>query len=96
METALLEVGDPMPPDALGVMRRLENLAPRAKAAGLEEPLERLERAVKAAKEECAAQDSFFRITDAFFETDEASKDNFQARFGRTRTGRYVCEHIWK
>ncbi len=96
VEAALLELGNFLPPDALGVACRLEDLAPRARAAGLEEPLERLERAVAAVEAERVAQDAFFAVTDTFLETDEASKKEFQARFGSTRTGTYIREHVWK
>jgi len=96
METALLELGGPLPSDALGVTRRLADLAPRARAAGLVKPLDRLEKAVRESEEECAAQKSFLGITDASLEADAASRKVFQNRFGETRTARYVSSHLWR
>ncbi|MHC4164655.1 MAG: S41 family peptidase [Planctomycetota bacterium] len=97
METALLKLErDLGPVDALGVSRRLETLAPRAKAAGVKGALTRLTKTVKSAKAEIAAQTAFLGITDASFQAGDADKKRFLAKHKKSAIARFAKERLWR
>jgi len=96
MEIALLELDEAGPCDALGAGARLDELARLAKAAGIKGLLSRLEKTVKKLGKEAAAQEAFIEITGPGFESDEASRKDFFKQHGKTKTGRYIKEHLWK
>lgn len=96
MESALLNLEDCEVPDALGATRRLEMLTPLAKAAGMKGPLGRMAKAVKGFKTEAQAQEALLEMRDPFGEADEADRKAYLKKYGKTRTGRFLAEHVWK
>jgi hypothetical protein len=97
MELALLKIEEDLrPADALGVSRRLETLAPRAKAAGVKGPLTRLTKAVKAAKAEIAAQKAFLEMTDETFQASDADKKRFLSKHKKSAIARYAKDELWR
>ena len=97
VETALLKLEKDLGPvDALGVSRRLETLAPRAKAAGVKGALTRLTKAVASAKAEIAAQKAFLEMTDASFQASDADKKRFLASHKKSAIARFAQDRLWR
>jgi hypothetical protein len=96
IETALLAHEDLPLPDALGAEGRLEEVAPRARAAGLGEPLARLEKAVRGAKAEAEAQAALLEALDAEFHATDAARKSFLSRHGKSRTGRFAAGRLFR
>jgi hypothetical protein len=95
IELAMLRVENDLPPDALGATRRFPRLSARAKAAGLAPEASSLEKAVKAAKAEAAAQEALLALSDLHSATDAAARKAWLAKHGKTTTGRFVRERFW-
>lgn len=103
MEAQLLGEDGIQVGDAVGATRRLEGLLGRGKAAGLKGEVSRLQKVVKAQKNEAAAQEALLELLDQTFaagveleQLDARKQKAFLSRFGKTRTGRFAKEHLWK
>lgn len=83
-------------PDALGASRRLPGLTARAKTAGLGAQAAELDKAVKVAKAEVAAQEALLALPDPKFSATPEQRKAFLAKHGSTKTGRFVRESLWK
>jgi hypothetical protein len=96
LEAAALALDDEMLPDWIGVSKRLPRLAARAKAAGLADGAAKIDKLVKAAKGEVAAQEALLALPDPKFTVDDAAKKAWLAKHGATKTGRWVKEHVFQ
>lgn len=91
LERAALAEAD-VAPDLLGAERRLPRLLARAKGSGLASEAAALEKAIKAAPAEGAAQAALLALLDADFAAPEAAQKAFLAKHGTTRVGRFAKE----
>lgn len=88
-----------LPPDWIGAARRLPGLLARAKAAGIAAKAAPLEKLVKAAKAEIAAQQALLDLhadPDPAAINDAARRKEWLAKHGATRTGAWVKGKLWK
>jgi hypothetical protein len=87
------------PPDWIGAARRLPGLQARAKAAAMAAKAAPLEKAVKGAKAEIAAQQALLdlhRDPDPGAPTDPARRKEWLQKHATTRTGAWVKAALWK
>ena len=90
---------DALPPDWVGAARRLPGLLARAKAAGLTAKAAPLDKAVKGAKGEVAAQQALLDLhadPEATAPSDPARRKEWLQKHGATRTGAWVKGTLWK
>jgi len=98
MERAALDLDEPATaPDWLGAARRLPKLLARAKRAGpgAATAAAALEKSVKAAKAESAAQEALLAALGPDFTLDDKAEKAFLAKHGGTKTGKFV-KALWK
>jgi hypothetical protein len=87
---ALAAASDERPPDALGLARRLPRLLARARASGFIDKATALEAASKRLAPEAAAQEALLRALDDSFNFSDKSREAFFAKYGTTRTAKFV------
>ncbi len=88
-----------LPPDWVGVARRLPRLLTRAKGMGLAAKTAPLEKLVKGAAKEAAAQQALLdldALPDSKAPDDPARRKEWLAKHGATRTGAWVKATLWK
>jgi len=95
IEIALLSASEHPLPDVLGASRRLEELAPRARSAGLETLAGKLAKALKSLAAEARAQEALVALAGAGFDATPDEREAFLARHRKTRTGRFAEEVLW-
>jgi C-terminal processing protease CtpA/Prc len=95
-ERELVRLADVGPPDVRGARARLVELAPQAKAAGMDAALAELQAAVKALDAEAAAQEAFLAITDRAFGASEADKKKFLSTYRDSQIAEFAKERYWK
>ncbi|MBI4878100.1 MAG: hypothetical protein HY812_00350 [Planctomycetes bacterium] len=97
MEAALLDLTGACLPGVAGSSGRVERLLARGRAAGLKSETARLDKMLKSLKAEAAAQEQLFSLLgEDCAAPAKPEQQAFLKKHGKTRTGRFAIETLWK
>lgn len=94
LETGMLKGEGVVAPDALGVTRRLGDLAGIARKAGYSSVVKKILKMAKKLKAEAEAQEDLLKALGADFRLEREVARKYLKRRGKTRVGQFVLERL--